>query len=190
MQCIWTCACSRQKKTQTIHYPILPTHNLWLFVHVFQFCTITGYISYSCPQIIRSCLLQRKCGLIRGQASLEGDNLIVFYYLSAFGFIRNVAFGGRGLMRGHLLYIDIQNSQSDITKVQKKLLNYKVPLLLVKYISCIIPHSFGYKIEYKYNNHNTIISVESIKVRMRPLCTNSSTNTFCSHTIASKLGLF
>ena len=75
-------------------------------------------------------------------------------------------------------------------KGTKKTINYKVPLLLAKYISCIIPHSFGYKIEYKYNNHNTIISVESIKVRMRPLCTNSSTNTFCSHTIASKLGLF
>jgi hypothetical protein len=52
-------------------------------------------------------------------------------------------------------------------KGTKKNINYKVPLLLVKYISCIIPHSFGYKIEYKYNNHNTIISIESIKVRIQ-----------------------
>jgi hypothetical protein len=39
------------------------------------------YVTYSSPPLIRPLLLQWKYGLIRGVASIEGDNLVVFYYL-------------------------------------------------------------------------------------------------------------
>ena len=38
---------------------------------------------YSSPSFIRPPLLQSICRLMRGVVSLEGDNLVVFYYLSA-----------------------------------------------------------------------------------------------------------
>jgi hypothetical protein len=51
---------------------------------------------------IGSSLLQRKCDLIKGVASLEGDNYLGFYYLSAsykLGLIRRVAFDVKGLIK-------------------------------------------------------------------------------------------
>ena len=43
-----------------------------------------------------------KTGLIRGMASLEGDNLVVFYYLSVSEnwSDKRVAFGESGFIRG------------------------------------------------------------------------------------------
>jgi len=46
--------------------------------------------------------------IMNGVASLEEDNQVVLYYLSArlkFGLIRGVVFGGRGFKIGGLLYI-------------------------------------------------------------------------------------
>jgi len=52
--------------------------------------------------------LQWKSGLIRGVASHEGDNLLLFYYLSSSEIWpdknRGVVFGVRGLIRRGLLY--------------------------------------------------------------------------------------
>jgi len=51
--------------------------------------------------------LKKICFITRGVASLEGDNLVVFYYLGASEIWpdKRVAFGGRGLIRRGLLYI-------------------------------------------------------------------------------------
>jgi len=61
------------------------------------YVTIYIYI-YICssPSIIRPSLLQVKIDLIIGMSSLEGDNLVVFYYLSASEILIRVTFAGGG----------------------------------------------------------------------------------------------
>jgi len=46
--------------------------------------------------------------IIRGVASLEGDNSVVFHYLKS-SLIRRVTFGQSDLIRGELLYAAMKN---------------------------------------------------------------------------------
>jgi hypothetical protein len=52
-------------------------------------------------------LSEKKIVLLRGVASLENNNLLVYYsmYLK-FDLIRGMAFGGRGFIKEELLYSD------------------------------------------------------------------------------------
>jgi hypothetical protein len=59
-------------------------------------CSLTShlYSMYSCSSPMRPHLLQWKSGHIRGVASIEGDNFVVFYHSSA-----SEIFGWSGLIR-------------------------------------------------------------------------------------------
>jgi hypothetical protein len=60
-------------------------------------CSLTSrlYSMYSCPSPMRPHFLQWKSGHIRGLASIEGDNFVVFYHPCA-----SEIFGLSGLIRG------------------------------------------------------------------------------------------
>ena len=60
---------------------------------------------YTSPPLIILLLLQWESGLIRREVTLEGNSLLIIYYLSASKiWPEKTTFGGRGIIRGRLLY--------------------------------------------------------------------------------------
>ena len=100
---IYICFAYKQPILLLIYLPA----ESYLHIHFDQF-HVKNLIKWYTSRVvcvIRPHLQQWKHYHTRGVSSLEGSNLVVFYYLITSDLIRGVTFGRSGLMRGYICYI-------------------------------------------------------------------------------------